>query len=80
MLVLTRTEGEEILIGDDVRIFIVKQAGNRVRIGIEAPKETKVLRGELVEKLHAEHTHDNGRQRTHREGDSGRAPTSGEAA
>jgi len=48
MLVLTRAPDETILIGDktvEVRILSVK--GNRVRLGISAPRSIKVMRGEL---------------------------------
>ena len=47
MLVLSRKAGESIMI-DDVKVTVVKLDRNRVRIGIEAPAEKKILRGELV--------------------------------
>lgn len=47
MLVLTRKMNEQIRIGDDVTITIVRVKGNTVRIGIEAPRTTRVVRGEL---------------------------------
>lgn len=47
MLVTTRKTGQTILIGDDVKVTIVRIRGNTVRIGIEAPKGTKILREEL---------------------------------
>ena len=47
MLVLTRKENETIRIGDDIVITLVKTQGGSVRIGIDAPKEVKILRGEL---------------------------------
>lgn len=47
MLVLTRKTNESIVIGGNVRITIVRIMGNRVRIGVEAPEGTKVLRHEL---------------------------------
>jgi len=47
MLVLTRKEGESIRIGDDVVITVCQLSGNKVRIGIEAPPECVILRGEL---------------------------------
>ena len=47
MLVLSRKTGERIHLGDDVVITITKIAGNRVAIGIEAPREVSIRRGEL---------------------------------
>ena len=47
MLVLSRKEGERIVIGDNITLVISKVSGNRVTIGIEAPREVKVVRGEL---------------------------------
>lgn len=48
MLVLTRKPQETIQIGDNITITIIKTKGKAVRIGIEAPKDISVLRGELV--------------------------------
>jgi len=48
MLVLSRHENEEIHIGDDVKLTVVKLKGNLVRIGIEAPVNIRVVRGELT--------------------------------
>lgn len=47
MLVLSRKEGERIVIGDNITLVVSKVSGNRVTIGIEAPREVKVVRGEL---------------------------------
>ena len=47
MLVLSRKANETIRIGDDIVVTLVKVAGGKVRIGIDAPKSVKVLRGEL---------------------------------
>lgn len=52
MLILTRTTGESINIGHDVEIKVLGVKGNQVRIGIEAPKQVKVLRKELYDKSH----------------------------
>ena len=47
MLVLSRKEGERISIGDNITVIVSKVSGNRVTIGIEAPRDVKVVRGEL---------------------------------
>jgi carbon storage regulator len=51
MLVLTRKAQEQIIIQDHIKLTITAIQGNRVQIGIEAPPEVKVLRGELVGQL-----------------------------
>jgi carbon storage regulator CsrA len=47
MLVLTRKVHEQIMIGSDVIVTIVRLHGNAARIGIEAPRHVRVVRGEL---------------------------------
>ena len=47
MLVLSRKEGEKLLIGDNITLVVSKIAGNRVTLGIEAPADVKIFRGEL---------------------------------
>jgi len=47
MLVLTRKVKEQIVIGDNITITLVRMQGNSVRIGIDAPKDVRVIRGEL---------------------------------
>lgn len=49
MLVLSRKVGEEIVIGSDIRVSVVAVKGNRVRIGITAPRDVNIVRGELAE-------------------------------
>ena len=48
MLVLSRKLGEEILIGDDIRLVVYRINGNRVRLGIAAPDGVPVHRSELL--------------------------------
>ena len=47
MLVLTRRIGERISIGDNIEIVVRRVAGNRVTLGIEAPRDVRILRSEL---------------------------------
>ncbi len=51
MLVLTRRLGETIVIGDDIIIKIVDIHGKQIRVGIEAPSEISVYRGEIYERI-----------------------------
>jgi carbon storage regulator len=51
MLILGRREGESILIEGGIRIVVVSCDRGGVRIGIEAPSEVKILRGEIAEKV-----------------------------
>ena len=53
MLVLTRKQNEEIQIGDEIVIKVITTAKGKVKIGIEAPAEVRVLRGELDESVKA---------------------------
>jgi len=48
MLVLSRKVGERIMIGDDVWVTVVEVLGNRVRLGIDAPRSKQVLRSEIA--------------------------------
>ena len=48
MLVLSRKEGEQLVIGDNITLVISRISGNRVTIGIEAPKDVKIVRSELT--------------------------------
>jgi carbon storage regulator len=48
MLVLTRKQGEQIRIGEDVVITVVRTKGKAVRLGIQAPSHVPVLRGEIA--------------------------------
>lgn len=54
MLVLTRKIGERIVIGEAITITVVDVKGDNVRISIEAPKEVRILRGELLDATAAE--------------------------
>ncbi|HLT19877.1 MAG TPA: carbon storage regulator [Thermomicrobiales bacterium] len=47
MLVLARKPDQAILLGDGIRIVVLGVSGDRVRIGIEAPRDVPILRQEL---------------------------------
>jgi carbon storage regulator len=53
MLVLSRKIGERILIGDQIKITVVRVAQGIVRLGVEAPTEMPIIREELKERLDA---------------------------
>ena len=48
MLVLTRQLNESIKIGDEITVTVVRLAGNRVALGIEAPRAQPIMRTELA--------------------------------
>lgn len=54
MLVLNRKIMEEIIIGDDIRVTVADIRGDKVRLGIEAPKEVSVHRKEVWEAIQLE--------------------------
>ena len=47
MLVLTRKSQDSIRIGDHIKVTILRIKGNTVRIGVEAPEDIRIVRGEL---------------------------------
>jgi carbon storage regulator len=51
MLVLSRKKDEKLVIGDDIEVTIVEVKGETVRIGISAPPEIKIYRGELLDAI-----------------------------
>lgn len=54
MLVLSRTKGQHIRIGDDIKVFVVEIRGDKVRLGIDAPKSIPVHRSEIYEAIQKE--------------------------
>lgn len=46
MLVLSRKVGEKIMIGDNITLIVRSIEGHRIKLGIDAPKVVKVVRGE----------------------------------
>ncbi len=53
-MILTRKVGESIMIGDSVEVKILGLRAGQVKIGIEAPKDLKVHREEIYERIRAE--------------------------
>ena len=49
MLVLTRKMGECIRIGDGVTLTVIEISGQKIRLGVEAPKAVRILRSELMD-------------------------------
>jgi carbon storage regulator len=47
VLIITRKPGEKIMLGDDVVIHVMEIVGNSVRVGIQAPRRSRVPRGDL---------------------------------
>jgi carbon storage regulator len=62
MLVLSRQKDESIMIGDDVEIIIVDVRGDKVRLGITAPKSIPVHRKEVYESIQREKAAKQGKQ------------------
>lgn len=54
MLVLTRTQGQSIVIGDSIEVFIVEVRGDQVRLGIQAPRAIPVVRREVLQQAGTE--------------------------
>lgn len=51
MLVLSRKKNESIVINDDITIVVVEIRGDKVRLGVDAPKEIPVHRNEVYEAI-----------------------------
>jgi carbon storage regulator len=51
MLVISRKSGETLMIGDSVSVTVLSVSGDKVAIGIDAPREITILRGELIETI-----------------------------
>jgi carbon storage regulator len=51
MLVLTRKPGQSIMIGDGVEIQVLSVAGEKVRLGVTAPREVSIFRNEVYERI-----------------------------
>ena len=54
MLILTRRVGEALMVGDDTNIVVLGVKGSQIRLGINAPKNVKVHREEIYEKINVD--------------------------
>ena len=54
MLVLARRVNDSIVVGDNVEIVVVEIKGDQVKLGVKAPKEVKVFRGEIHAEIQKE--------------------------
>jgi carbon storage regulator len=64
MLVLSRKQEEKIVIGENIEIAIVEVRGDRVRLGIVAPKDVEVHRKEIYDRIRKEGKRPMGRKET----------------
>ena len=55
MLVLTRKSNQSIMIGDDIEVSVLAIMGEKVRIGIQAPRDVPVFRKEVYLEIQQEH-------------------------
>lgn len=53
MLILSRREGESIFLGEDIEVRLVEISGSRVKLGVVAPRQLRVERGEVREAARA---------------------------
>jgi carbon storage regulator len=56
MLVLTRKPGQSIMIGDGVEVQVLSVAGEKVRLGINAPRDVAIFRHEVYERIERENS------------------------
>ena len=54
MLVLTRKPGQSIMIGDGVEVQVLAVAGEKVRLGIAAPRDVSIFRNEVYDRIENE--------------------------
>lgn len=52
MLVLGRKENQSIIIGDAIKITIMGRSGSCIRVGVQAPRDIRVIRAELTPNCH----------------------------
>jgi carbon storage regulator len=61
MLVLTRKSNQSIMIGDDIEVSVLAIMGEKLRIGIQAPREIPVFRKEVYLEIQQERLADSGK-------------------
>jgi carbon storage regulator len=54
MLVLTRKPGQSIMIGDGIEVQVLSVAGEKIRLGITAPREVSIFRNEVYDRIESE--------------------------
>jgi carbon storage regulator len=54
MLVLSRKEGEKIIVGDTIKVTVLEIRGNKVRLGFDAPDDVQIYRDEVAQKIRLE--------------------------
>ncbi len=59
MLVLSRKKDEKIIIGDSITLMVIEIKNDKVRLGIEAPKDVTVHREEVYAAIKEQNVHDN---------------------
>ncbi len=77
MLVLSRKKNESIIISDTITVTVIEIRGDKVRLGIEAPKDVTVHRQEVYEAIHAQDPPSQGSTRDRDAGSTTQTPASG---
>jgi carbon storage regulator len=72
MLVLSRKKNESIIINDNITVTVIEIRGDKIRLGIEAPKDVTVHRREVYEAIQAQNANQAAAKAPQR--DSGPAP------
>ena len=67
MLVLTRKGNQSIMIGDDIEVSVLAVMGEKVRIGIQAPRSVPVFRKEVYDEIREEGQAEGGGGKTDRD-------------
>ncbi|BCJ87868.1 carbon storage regulator CsrA [Effusibacillus dendaii] len=57
MLILSRKQGESIMLGDGIEVTVVEVKGDQVRIGIQAPSDVSIFRKEIYLEIQSENRH-----------------------